>query len=167
MGYGRYAAYRQTIHTELAGIKDRFRRLVAGQWKSDGTFKETILRHVLRRHLPESLIVGTGFIVFGLDQSGEVDILVTDRTKPTLFKEGDLLVVTPDCVKAIIEVKTSTCTPQSIRKAVFQVAERKKVCQGCVDATSVWAGCLSTTKGSRAGMSAFCRWWRRHGRSCR
>jgi hypothetical protein len=58
-------------------------------------------------HLPETLSVGKGFVCCPRGISSQIDILISDRNKPTLFKDGELVLLTPDAVCAVIEVKTS------------------------------------------------------------
>ena len=100
-----YTSYHRSLTEELYSIKDRIRNLVK-HWSTDGESKEVALRSLLRRHLPESVIVGRGFIVTPDTSSTQIDVLVVDANKPTLFKDGDLLIVTPDAVLGVIEVKT-------------------------------------------------------------
>ena len=100
-------AYFQSLTQELQALKNRVRHYIKdAHWLSDGLWKESVLRSVLKRHLPKSLEVGTGFIVKDGEVSTQIDILIYDTTKPILFQDGDFVVVTPDLVKAIIEVKT-------------------------------------------------------------
>lgn len=61
-------AYHRSIANELQSLKDRVRNLVR-HWPTDGEYKEVALRNVLRRHLPETLHVGRGFIVTPDDSS--------------------------------------------------------------------------------------------------
>src|SRR4051794_18894496 len=92
--------YQQSIRGGLDAIKDRIRSLIK-HWPTDGTFKEAAIRSVLRRHLPESLLISRGFIVDFNFSSTELDIIIIDKSKPTLFKDGDLAIVTPGSVEAI------------------------------------------------------------------
>ncbi len=57
--------------------------------------------------MPPSFTVGSGFIVTPDDQSTQVDIMVCDDSAPTLFRDGDFMIAPADCVRAIVEVKTS------------------------------------------------------------
>lgn len=103
--------YHKSISQELAATKDRVRYLIGGaHFPTDGQLKETVLRKVLRNHIAETLHIGTGFVCGPEKSSHQLDILITARNKPTLFKDGELLFVTPDAVLAIIEVKTSMPT---------------------------------------------------------
>ncbi len=101
------SAYFQSLTQEIHALKNRVRHFIKDRhWLSDGLWKESVLRAVIRRHLPRSLGVGTGFIVKAEDVSTQIDILIFDTTKPILFQDGDFIIVTPDLVRAIIEVKT-------------------------------------------------------------
>ena len=111
-----FVPYLQSLTQELAAIQTRVRLLVQ-HWPSDGHSKESILRQVLRRHLPASVSLGTGFVVNYFEPSGEIDILITDDTMPTLFRDGELVIVAPESVRAIIEVKTSLSGPAAIEAA--------------------------------------------------
>jgi len=134
-----FVPYLQSLTDELTAIRNRVRLLVKN-WPADGHFKEAILRQMLRRHLPESVLIGTGFVVNAFGPSGETDILVVDRDMPTLFKEGELLIVTPESVKAVIEVKTRLDGLAAICKAAAQLAQRKAHVQRHVQCKDVWAG---------------------------
>ena len=122
-------AYHVSLAAEMNAIKDRVRHLIR-HWATDGAFKEAALRMVLRRHLPETLQIGTGFIVNNLSEhSTQIDVLIVDRSHPTLFKDGDLLIVTPSAVRAIIEVKTLISGPKAFEDALDKLAECRRICR--------------------------------------
>lgn len=55
-----------------------------------------------------------------------MDIIIYDKSYPTLFKAGDIIIVTPDAVKGLIEVKTNL-TSQELKdasKKLGNIAER-------------------------------------------
>ncbi|MBK6771350.1 MAG: hypothetical protein IPG78_04275 [Ignavibacteria bacterium] len=101
-----------TTSKELLAIRDRVRNLV-DHWGEDGRYKEAILKTVISRFLPTKYSIATGFVVRQTATRGEhepskqIDLIVYDNSFPTLFKEGDFVIVTPDSVKAIIEVKAN------------------------------------------------------------
>lgn len=134
-----FEAFHRSVTAELDAVKDRVRNLVR-HWPTDGGFKETVLISVLRRHLPESVIVGRGFIVTSEESSTQVDILIVDARKPTLFKEGDLLIVTPDAVLGVIEVKTSMSDKTTIATALKKLSDVEKICYESTFRDSVWTG---------------------------
>ncbi len=97
--------YYKSLSMELQGLKNRVRHLVR-HWQTDGEWKESVLRTFLRRQLPRSIEVGRGFVVSPEGTSSQIDVLLFDTSKPVLFRDGDLAVVTPDAVMGAIEVKT-------------------------------------------------------------
>jgi uncharacterized protein DUF6602 len=136
-----YLAYHKSLTDELHALKDRIRNL-ATHWPTDGEFKEAALRTVLRRHLPSSLVVGRGFVVTPDNSSTQLDLLIVDGNSPTLFRDGDLMFVTPDCVKAVIEVKTSLDTSSEVEACAVKLAEVGRMCRTWVDAIP-WLGIFS------------------------
>lgn len=125
-----YIDYHKSLTDELHALKDRIRNLIDdSHWQTDGEHKEAALRTVLRRHLPESLVVGRGFVVTPNENSTQLDLLIVDGNKPTLFKDGDLMFVTPDCVKAIIEVKTSIDNTDKLKSDITKISTIGKLCR--------------------------------------
>ena len=91
----------------MQSLKNRIRNFISdAHWQTDGEWKESILRSVLRRYLPNTTGIGKGFIITKEGPSTQIDILIYDATKPILFKDGDFILVTPDATLGIIEVKT-------------------------------------------------------------
>jgi len=131
--------YHHALCYELACIKDKIRHLVQHN-ATDGAFKEAALRTVLRRHLPDTMKVCQGFVVTTDDQSTQVDILIIDSNKPTLFRDGDLVIVTPDVVKAIIEVKTELDHPQECDTEIHKLAKIGQLCSEHSEGHSFWTG---------------------------
>ncbi|RCW52065.1 hypothetical protein DFP97_101411 [Paenibacillus prosopidis] len=90
-------------------MQSRIRYLMEDpHWVTDGEWKESVLRNVLRRYVPETIKVGRGFIYTRDRCSTQIDVLLYDVSYPILFKDGDLVFVTPDAVRGIIEVKSNT-----------------------------------------------------------
>ncbi|PEM44326.1 DUF6602 domain-containing protein [Bacillus toyonensis] len=103
--------YFSSISDELSSLKYRIRNLMDDpHWLTDGEWKESVLRNILRRYLPETIAVGRGFIYSPNRCSTQIDILLYDVSYPILFKDGDLVFVTPDAVRGIIEVKSNVTT---------------------------------------------------------
>lgn len=99
--------YYRSLSLELTALKDRVRNFIeGGHWQTDGEWKETVLRSILRRHLPDNIGVGRGFIVNPVERSSQIDVLLYDTSKPILYRDGDLVFVTSDAVRGIIEVKS-------------------------------------------------------------
>lgn len=97
-------------------------------YPSLGRYKERLLAQLIRDYIPTRYEVGTGFVLFphedfsppgGLENhdplnksaftvSRQCDILVVDSsTVPPVFRDGDFLVVRPEAVIAVVEVKGS------------------------------------------------------------
>lgn len=103
-----FKAYHKSVAGELRMVKDRVRQLIGdAHWQTEGEHKEAVLRKILRSHAAGSLQFGRGFVCGNGHTSSQIDILVTQRDRPTLFREGETLLVTPEAVSAVIEVKTS------------------------------------------------------------
>lgn len=105
--------YHRTTTQELLALKDKVRNLTK-HWAEEGRYKEAVLKNIIRRFLPSKYLIGTGFVVkndLGYGQNHEtskqIDLLVYDNESPVLFQEGDFVILTPDSVKAIIEVKAN------------------------------------------------------------
>lgn len=151
-------------------------------WLSDGEWKESVIRAVIRRNLPKTFGVGSGFVVTEEGPSTQVDILVYDNTKPMLFQDGDFVIVTSDQVHALIEVKTRV-TKAGLREYLAKLATlhlhsaKNALCrpfvglfayenEGCTHADVLTA--LHETVGRTArrnihaislGENLFCRFW--------
>ena len=137
-------AYWKSVAGEFEATKDRIRYLIAdAHWPTEGESKEVIFRKVLRSHISESSRVGRGFVCYpdgyGADTSTQIDVLVTDTNRPTLFREGDLAIVTPDAVKAIVEVKTSR-EPAEVRAALVKLADDVERIRIASRSNACWAG---------------------------
>lgn len=104
------------------------RLLRSRHYPSLGTYKERLLAKTVRSFLPKTVEVGTGFILFpcedesppaggayhdplnqsAYDVSRQCDIIVYDAfSHPPVFQDGDFVVLRPESVCAIIEVKGS------------------------------------------------------------
>lgn len=103
------ASYFQSLSAELESLKNRVRNFIEdAHWLTDGEWKESVLRSFLIRKLPETVKVGRGFIVTSDGPSSQCDILLYRASSPALFKEGELVFLTPDAILGIIEVKSRT-----------------------------------------------------------
>lgn len=104
--------YHQNTTRELIALKDNVRNLIE-HWGEDGRYKEAVLKNMIQRFLPEKYIIATGFVIKPTNARGEhkpskqIDLLIYDNESPVIFKEGDFVILTPDGVRAIIEVKAN------------------------------------------------------------
>ncbi len=100
-------AHFRSLSSEIQAMKDRVRNFIAdAHWQTDGEWKESVLRTMIKRHVPSEVGVGRGFVVRPRHCSKQIDVLLYDTTKPVLYRDGDLVFVTADAVKGIIEVKS-------------------------------------------------------------
>jgi len=106
--------FHKSTSKEMNAIKDRVRNLIGGyNWGEEGRYKESILINTLRRFIPKTFAVGTGFVIKKTernilhDSSSQIDLIIYDTAFPLLFSEGDFVILTPEAVRGIIEVKTN------------------------------------------------------------
>lgn len=117
--------YFESLSLELQALKDRVRFMIQGEhWLTDGEWKESVLRSTLRRHLPNSVEVASGFLVAPDDASKQIDVLVYDSSKPVLFKDADLVFLTSDAARAIIEVKSKIHSSSHLSKVLNKLADK-------------------------------------------
>lgn len=103
-----YSDYQKSISSELISVKDRLRNFIDDHhWPEDGRYKEVILSDILRKHLPKTVSVGTGFVAAGNSLSTQIDIIVYRNDTPLLFQQSDFVIVAPEAVLGIIEVKSN------------------------------------------------------------
>ena len=123
--------FHKTISKEINATRDRVRNLV-NHWGEDGRHKEAILKNVIKRFLAKKYIIGTGFVVSECEARGEhksskqIDIIIYDSAFNTLFKEGDFMIVTPEGVRGIIEVKTNLGNRSNKKDIINQCSENGK-----------------------------------------
>lgn len=104
--------FHKTTTKELKAIQDRIRNLVPN-WLEDGMYKEAVLRSIIKNFLPKNYDIASGYVVRQTiergthDVSPQIDIIIYDNNYPVLFHREELVVVTADSVRAIIEVKSS------------------------------------------------------------
>jgi len=111
--------FASTFAHELKALSERVRSLIS-HTGSVGTYRENLLQTLLRKSLPERYHVATGFI-HGC--SRQLDILIYDRIDyAPMFREGDLVVVPRESVRAVIEVKTDL-TAAAIRRSLSLLNE--------------------------------------------
>ena len=139
-------AYHKSISSDLTSAKDRIRNLIgSAHWLTDGEYKESILRKVIENFAPEVFRIGRGFVCYPSSQntgkkcSTQIDILITSKDKPTLYKDIDLHLVTADSVKAIIEVKTKLQQGTEFQGIVKSLSENVKQIRENTK-SSCWAG---------------------------
>lgn len=106
------SSYYRSLTAELESVKDRVRNFIEDKhWLTHGEWQESVLRSLIAQRLPSNVKIGHGFVVTENGPTTQCDILIYRSDIPILFREGDLVFVTPDAVKAIIEVKSKTTRP--------------------------------------------------------
>ncbi|HEY4196085.1 MAG TPA: DUF6602 domain-containing protein [Mucilaginibacter sp.] len=106
--------YLGTIAEELK-IKSAKISLLVSHGQTVGNYREVILRDLIKQHLPAKFAVATGFVQ---GFARQLDIIIYDcQNYAPAFKEGDLVVVKQEAVRAIIEVKT-TLTSRTLFEAL-------------------------------------------------
>lgn len=143
-----FTSYQLSIGKSLKVEENRIRELIGKEhWLTDGEHKEQLLREAIANVLPETFRVGTGFICYPADEtsSGQIDILITPKSSPTLYKKGELHFVTASSVTAIIEVKTKLSRGKKLRDVIEklsrQIRDIRSTNQNC------WAGLFMYNKG--------------------
>ena len=126
-----YLEYQKSISHELISIKDRLRNFIDDHhWPEDGRYKEIILTDILRKHLPKTVSVGTGFVMGETRVSTQVDIIVYRNDFPIMFQQADFVVVSPESVLGIIEVKSSLDDSHKLREAIEKTSEISRIVDG-------------------------------------
>ncbi len=125
-------AYFRSISSECETLKNRVRMFISdGHWPTDGEWKESVLRSIIRRSAPDSVTVGRGFVVTPVWQSTQIDVLVYDNTHPVLYRDGDLVFVSPASCRAIVEVKSTIRSTTQFREAASKLArDASRVSEG-------------------------------------
>lgn len=114
--------FHKSTTKELLAIKDRVRNLI-NHWGEDGRYQEAVIKTMIQRFLPEKYKIGSGFVVRQTRQRGnhepskQIDFIIYDTSYPILFKETDFVILTPDSVLGIIEVKANA-TNQGLQNIV-------------------------------------------------
>jgi hypothetical protein len=109
---GNLEDFHKSINSEMQAIKNRVRNLIGNaHWGEEGRFKEAILINMISKFLPSDLSIGTGFVIKKdeddkLLTTSQIDLIIYKNTYPTFFKEGNFLILNPEPVVGIIEVKT-------------------------------------------------------------
>lgn len=114
--------YFKSISTECMALENRVRYFIEDEhWLTDGEWKESVLRTIISRSCPQNISVGRGFILTEGECSTQIDVLLYDNTKPILYRDGDLVFISPSACKAVIEVK-STYSANVYREACESIS---------------------------------------------
>lgn len=105
---------------ELLSATDRIHYLIGNRHQpTKGSYREALLRRLLRRILPSRFRVSTGFIYrWNEPPTRQIDVLIWDaQDHSALLEEGELAILSAEAVCAIIEVK-SILNPSELRDAL-------------------------------------------------
>jgi hypothetical protein len=122
--------FHKATTNELLALSNKVRFLISHS-AEEGRYKEAVLKNVIRRFIPERFSLGTGFVVKpGANrgqhsESKQIDLIIYDSMSPLLFKEGDFVIITPDAVRGIIEVKANLYN-QNITEVIKTANENGK-----------------------------------------
>lgn len=126
--------------------------LKGAHYPSIGRYKEKLLAKLISEYIPKTFEVGTGFVLFPVEKkfknkppngfdplnmsahiiSKQCDILVYDAgSVPVIFKDDDFVVLRPEAVKAVIEVKGSLNPKEvgSSLKGLLDFGRKWRECQ--------------------------------------
>jgi hypothetical protein len=123
-----YLAYHKSLTAEFQAVQNRVRYFIDNaHWGEDGRFKEILLINHLKKVLPSNVSVGTGFVRKGEELTSQIDIIIFNNSIPTLFSEGDFVIVIPESVLGIIEVKSTLSSNEMFIKAVQTATDNGKI----------------------------------------
>ena len=102
----------ESIGKEMYARKNRVRNIIGdSHWGEEGKYKEILLKKMIQRYLPQDLSIGTGFIALKTNESihrtSQIDLILYKNSYPPLFREEDFVILHPEPICAIIEVKTN------------------------------------------------------------
>lgn len=135
----------QSWSQELLSRANRVRQLIGdAHWPSDGFHKEFLVREVLSRFIDAPLRVTSGFI---RDSKGlvspEIDVMIySSALGPPYFREGDLAIVPPYAILALLEIK-SKWSSQAAENVFEHSLKTWSVLSNRVDGTrEYWTGAI-------------------------
>jgi len=122
-------AHFESLTHELEALRDRVRNfsVATTHWPTDAEWKEWVLRAMLKAYLPAHVEPLRGFVVVPTQATRQIDLLLYDNRKPVLFRNGDLVFVTPDAVVGIVEVKSSISDRGKLREALAPLADNAQM----------------------------------------
>ena len=136
-------AYFRSLTAEINALKDRIRNFIGdAHWLSDGLWKESVVKAILRRYLPGAVGIGSGFVVTDKGPTTQIDVLVYDLQKPVLFRDGEFVITTADAALAIIEVKTRI-QKNKIEEVCEKIFSAAKLVRAQATMTPVFVGVIS------------------------
>lgn len=138
-------AYFRSLAEEIIAQSRRVRNLIGNKhWVSDGHHKESLVRAVIERHAPSTVLVSRGFVASPTVPdlcSREQDILLVDtRHQGPLFNQAGLVIALPSTVIATISVK-STLRKTELTDSIDCINTVRTVCaRSSANPPSIWCG---------------------------
>jgi hypothetical protein len=151
---GTYRSYMSLLGESLANRIDLLAQLLnEAHYPTTGRYKESLLADLIAGFVPGRYSVGTGFVLFPVegyevDGSGDdaeaillvkehipsrqMDIIVYDSCSyPVIYRDRDVVVVRPESVRCVIEVKGS-----------LDHVETDDIVDKCIDFADKWRACV-------------------------
>lgn len=114
---------------------------------SIGNWNEILIRNFLRKHIPDKFSVGQGFIYRDGKISNQIDVIIYDsHNYSPFFKEGDFIIIEPEAVAVVIEVKTNIQSIKVLNEALQNIESAKKI---CIEYGTNFEGIIFTYEGYR------------------
>jgi len=122
--------YYRKIKDKVLVQRDIIKSLIQDQ-RVIGDYYEAIIRDVIRENVSEAFAVGRGVVLSEIGKtSRECDIIVYNAAEyGTLFKSGEIVVVSPEAVRCVIEVK-GTLTNRQLSQAVNNLSSVNELRSG-------------------------------------
>lgn len=140
----------KSINQEFDLIKNRVRSIIGNKhWGEDGKYKEAILKNMINKFLPNNYSIGSGFIINSIrETTSQIDIFIYDNNTPTIFKEGDFVIIPASGVKAIIEVKTKIYgingkSDNQLKNILIKFEKNTSIIKKDIDLSNVFLGIFS------------------------
>lgn len=133
------------LNDEISALKNKVFNLINNaHMLSIGEWKESILREILSKQLP-NIGIGTGFVVAENKCSTQIDIIIYDKSGMILFENGNFVIVTPNKVLCLIEVKSKQDTTE-FKKAIETLSNAKELVESSCK-NKIFAGLFIYEKG--------------------
>jgi hypothetical protein len=125
--------FAQALRQRLVAQAELFAAL-SSHTATTGAGRERALADLLREVLPRRVEVLSGVVArtdggTPAKSARQVDVIIADTHDfPVLARSGDLAVVLPDAVRAMVEIKTRVSGEMEMRDAIKQLAESRSEC---------------------------------------
>lgn len=122
--------YYKKIQDKVLVQRDIIKSLVKDQ-RVIGDYYEAIIRDVIRENVSEAFAVGRGVVLSKEGKtSHECDVIVYNTVEyGPLFKSGEIVVITPEAVRCVVEVK-GTLTNSHLSDAVKNLSSVNELRSG-------------------------------------